>query len=378
MMRLQAVLSAFALAALLALSTCAAAATAKTIARKNQQRRPAPPAAGAGAACDVFTGSWVPDDSYPLYDSALCPFVRYEFDCRRFGRPDTQYLKYRWQPNPPCSLPRFDGVALLRMWGGKKVVFVGDSLVLNQYESLLCMLHAAVPGGARTTVSTGPLKTDASSTVRFDEYNVTLAYYVSHYLVDVVRANSGGHALRLDAIYHGKTWLGADVLVFGSWHWWRHNGGSKPWDYIQDGDTVVKDMDRTQAFARGLQTWARWVDANLLHTSTKIFFQGISPSHLIGKDWGAPRGTTCLGVTQPMNGTAAYPGGPAPEEAVLRSVLAGMAKPVHLLDFALMSQLRPDAHPSKYGGGGGVDCSHWCIAGLPDTWNTLLYAALLG
>ena len=51
------------------------------------------------------------------------------------------------------------------------------------------------------------------------------------------------------------------------------------WDYIQDGDTVVQDMDRTQAFAKGLQAWARWVDANLLQTTTKVFFQGYSPSH---------------------------------------------------------------------------------------------------
>ena len=52
------------------------------------------------------------------------------------------------------------------------------------------------------------------------------------------------------------------------------------WDYIQDGDSVVQDMDRTQAFAKGLHAWARWVDANLLQTTTKVFFQGYSPSHL--------------------------------------------------------------------------------------------------
>jgi hypothetical protein len=31
---------------------------------------------------------------------------------------------------------------------------------------------------------------------------------------------------------------------------------------------------------------------------------------------------------------------------ILRSVLAGMAKPVYLLDFTYLSQLRKDAHPT--------------------------------
>ena len=47
------------------------------------------------------------------------------------------------------------------------MMFVGDSLALNQYESLLCMLHAAAPG-SRTTLSPASGKIDPSSTVRFE------------------------------------------------------------------------------------------------------------------------------------------------------------------------------------------------------------------
>lgn len=73
-----------------------------------------------------------------------------------------------------------------------------------------------------------------------------------------------------------------------------------------------------------------------------------------------------------------YPGGPHPAEVVLERVLRKMSKPVHLLKITTLSQLRKDGHPADYGYAGrrGMDCTHWCLPGIPDTWNELLYAAL--
>ena len=99
-----------------------------------------------------------------------------------------------------------------------------------------------------------------------------------------------------------------------------------------------------------------------------------------GQEWGAPPGNTCTAETQPMSDAAAYHGlAPNPQDTIVRRVLAGMSKPVHLLDIAFMSQLRKDGHTTKYSGGSGpgTDCTHWCVAGVPDSWNTLFYYSVL-
>lgn len=54
---------------------------------------------------------------------------------------------------------RFRGENLLRRLRGKKLLFVGDSLSLNQWQSLTCMLHAAVPQNNYTITRKGGLST---------------------------------------------------------------------------------------------------------------------------------------------------------------------------------------------------------------------------
>ena len=62
------------------------------------------------------------------------------------------------------------------------------------------------------------------------------------------------------------------------------------------------------------------------------------------------------------------------------------AAELHVLNVTLMTAQRRDGHPSVYNvappsrapaAGQRADCSHWCLPGVPDEWNELLYALIV-
>jgi hypothetical protein len=76
---------------------------------------------------------------------------------------------------------------------------------------------------------------------------------------------------------------------------------------------------------------------------------------------------------------------------VMADVLGRMRRvPVALLNITQLTEHRVDAHVSVYTEAGGelltdaqradpekyTDCIHWCVPGVPDTWNQILYAHL--
>ncbi|KAE9584817.1 hypothetical protein Lal_00024365 [Lupinus albus] len=319
--------------------------------------------------CNRYEGRWVRDESYPLYDSSKCPHINRVFDCLKYGRPDHEYLKYRWQPHN-CDLPRFDGRSFLTKFKGKQIMFIGDSISVNQYQSLICMLHSSVPELPILEQGRGHI-----TNYTFQGYNVSVILFFSTHLVDIVNGKNG-RILKLNSIENGEIWKKMDVLVFNTWLWWYRSGPKQPWDYIQIGNKILKNMYRMNAFKLGLTTWAKWVNTKVDTEKTKVFIQGISPKHYSGAQWNKPNEPNCAKETVPINGST-YPTGLSQASYALQDVLNTLIKPVQLLNITILSQLRKDAHPSSYNGIGGIDCTHWCIAGLMDTWNQLLYTALM-
>ncbi|CAN4104266.1 unnamed protein product [Withania somnifera] len=322
-------------------------------------------------SCNLFRGSWIRDETnnYPLYNSTHCPFIEHEFNCQRNGRPDKDYLNYRWKPHG-CSLTRFDGGEFLNKFKGKSIMFVGDSLSRNQWLSLVCLLYTSQPKANYNATRVADV-----SIFTFLDFGVQVMLDRSVYLVDVVMEKRG-RILKLDSIEGGKLWKGIDMLIFNTWHWWNRRGITQPWDHIKVGGKYYKDMDRMVAFKKALLTWVKWIDTNIDPSKQLVFFQGVSPSHYNGSDWNQPGVKSCTGQTRPLNGSM-YRAGIPPALTVQKNILGTIKKAVTLLDVTNLSLLRKDGHPSIYGMKGRTDCSHWCLAGVPDTWNELLYNLIL-
>ncbi|KAH9325583.1 hypothetical protein KI387_005761, partial [Taxus chinensis] len=232
----------------------------------------------SSTSCDIFSGRWVVDERYPIYGlQQSCPYLSPQFNCKNNGRPDSLYSKWRWQPQD-CTIPSFNAMEMLEIIRGKRLLFVGDSLSRNQWESMVCMLQSVIPDSQKSAILGYPL---ASFTAL--NYDASVEFFWAPFLVELDSAYVGNEMkriLRIDAIENNANyWRGVDILVFNSAHWWMHSGTLRSWDYIEIGGKLYEDMDPMLAYANGIATWANWVDFNINPLNTQVIFSSISPTH---------------------------------------------------------------------------------------------------
>ncbi|KAG8039360.1 hypothetical protein GUJ93_ZPchr0033g26867 [Zizania palustris] len=359
--------------------------------------RPGPGVVDVPETCDLSKGDWVFDNaSYPLYREEACEFLTAQVTCMRNGRRDDGYQKWRWQPRD-CDLPAaFDAKHFMERLRGKRLMFVGDSLNRNQWESMVCLVQPALsPGKKYVTWWEG-------NRVIFHavEYNATVEFYWAPFLVESNSDDPKIHSIqdrviKPDAIAaHAGNWRGVDYLVFNTYIWWMNTLNmkvmrptGKTWE---EHDEVV----RIEAYRRVLDTWATWVNHNVDPARTSVFFMSVSPLHISPEAWGNPGGVRCAKEEAPVRKWR----GPLwvgtdwdLHRAAANASRAVTRVPVTFVDVTAMSERRKDAHTSVHTIRQGraltpeqqadpatyADCIHWCLPGVPDVWNLMLYARIM-
>ena len=125
---------------------------------------------------------------------------------------------------------RFDAEAMLENLRNKRMVFAGDSIARNSWESLLCMLSAAVSNKSSIyEVYGNPITKHSGFLVfKFESFNCTVEYYRSPFLVPQGHPPAGAPAeawqtLRVDRMdFTANLWRDADILILSSGHWWNY------------------------------------------------------------------------------------------------------------------------------------------------------------
>ncbi|PIA27298.1 hypothetical protein AQUCO_08100028v1 [Aquilegia coerulea] len=332
--------------------------------------------------CDIFDGRWIYNPKgRPLFEASQCPFLGPQVTCKKNGRPDFEYEKWRWEAKD-CEIPRFNGTDMLERLRGKRLIIVGDSLNRNQFESLSCLLYSSIPSNSAYV----NVQSDSYKVFRAKDYNCTVEFYWSPFLMELEDTNRvRGRLLKLDILSaSAERWRGADIMVFNTGHWWVHTGKYQAWDYFQHKGKLITNIDVATAFQTAMEEWAAWIDRNVDPAKSSVFFRSTSPDHK-GQQW-------CYNQTQPTEDEFDIPNFMRHIVETVERTITEMKTPVGYLNITKLSQYRKDAHPSVYTAKGQgkllteeqkkqpllfADCSHWCIPGVPDTWNSLLYASLV-
>lgn len=344
-----------------------------------------------GKKCNIYRGKWVPNPNGLYYTNETCPEIFDQQNCMKFGRPDTEFLKWRWKPDE-CELPLFDAVQFLELVKGKSMAFVGDSLGRNHMQSLMCLL-------ARVGY---PIEVSYTEDARskhwlYVDYNFTVASFWSPHLVKATNTNPTGPTYdRLMNIYLDEAdpiWAAQietfDYVIFSAGRWFFG-----PQIFYENGQVVgchkclknnIKNLAMFYGYRKAFRTSFRTL-VGLKNFKGRIILRTLSPKHFENGEWN--KGGNCV-RTKPVSNLEMKLDGDDLElymtqvEELRAAERQGRKRGLkfRMLDTTEAMVVRPDGHPNHYGHWPHenvtiADCVHWCLPGPVDTWNEFLLQML--
>ncbi|KAK1317447.1 hypothetical protein QJS10_CPA05g01953 [Acorus calamus] len=329
--------------------------------------------------CDIFTGEWVPNPQRPPpYTNNSCWAIHEHQNCMKFGRPDSDYLRWRWKPDG-CELPAFNPGQFLALVQGKSLAFIGDSIGRNQMQSLMCLLsRVTYPELISETV----LKDQIIASWHYPAFNFTLANFWSPYLL--LGSEADPNSTSPTSLYHlhlnhpDPSWTAHaarfDYLIFSAGHWFF-----RPLMSYHPNNTTATPISVNDAYRIAFRT--AFSALNEGRFKGMAFLRTYSPAHFEGGAWND--GGDCV-RRRPFRENETRLEGYELEMYMIQLEEFRAAERVgrrrgvrfRLLDVTGPMLLRPDGHPGRYGHPKNVtkynDCVHWCLPGPVDVWNGFL------
>jgi hypothetical protein len=272
----------------------------------------------------------------------------------------------------------------------KTIAYVGDSLGRQMFQSMMCM----VTGGKQRpdvedvgaeygfVLAHGAKRPDGWAYL-FPSTNTTILYHWSSTLCDLEPLNPSDHAtsyaMHLDRppAFLKNNLHRFHVLILNTGHHWnRGKLRANKWEMYLGGapnnNRNIAVIWKAKNFT--IHSVIKWLDAQLPHhPQLKVFYRSISPRHFFNGDWDT--GGRCDNTNPLAKGSGIRLNHSEDTEA--EGAVRGTR--IRLLDVTALSRLRDEGHISRYSikaTPGVQDCLHWCLPGVPDTWNEILAAQL--
>ncbi|KAI3857202.1 hypothetical protein MKW98_010616 [Papaver atlanticum] len=347
---------------------------------------------GSIQKCNIFEGEWIWNPNATYYTNTTCNQIHNHQNCMRYGRPDTDFLKWRWKPND-CELPVFDPFEFLELVREKSLAFVGDSVGRNHMQSLLCLLSKV-----EKPVDVSYTTDENFKRWNYPSYNFTIATFWTPYLVRTEQAeadgptNTGLFNLYLDE--YDLEWTTQidefDYIIISAGHWFY-----RPAMFYENGELVgcfyclkegVKSLEMSYGYGKAFETAFKAINSSPKFKGTS-YLRTFAPSHFENGMWN--EGGNCL-RKKPLKSSeiklddralslynAQVDAYKVAEEEGKKN-----GKQFRLLDTTQPTLLRPDGHPSSYGHWPEEnvtlynDCVHWCLPGPIDSWSDFLLEML--